>query len=559
MDIHKVFKTTFHRLILLLLLSFTALVVNAESYPAHCRVTTTLNVRSGPGTGYSKIGKLYKNNQITVNSVTTNGSRQWGTIDYKGRTGYVAVQYVHYLNPVQEEPSNTSTSVVNKRSSSRSLWGGVWDVLVKIFIGIIVIICLTHFSDILQFIITTAVYAGIGAFITYILFGNANIGACIGGSFMPLTFLWAIIQNVGSNYGSVFVIIYNIISFPFYFLNRLEHFLLSPWRYFFMTNWVSDSIKPALRVVTNVITVIMFIVTTPLRLLNAIIYNIFIHCVTGIYDLFLEVLFPSDDGEGGADVWTWIYMLPYRVLYYTLWHFVLLLLESMIWTVVDIFIPALTFYHGTTLNAGDIIIRDPNRNKYLKNTSNWSSGNFMASSDPNRTWAGRGVYFAIQRGLAMAYSDDNRSGRGGDPVMIACRVSMGWVISYALMPDRVYNQTGGGGNHDEINKFADAHGYTMGEWRNPRGVWEYCLFDWQKGYNYPWRIRPIYMINIRTGLAQHISGGMQHWLFNKMVLQDILNSPRFIGLLIFAVLVVLWFVFYGWNYVWNEYLSHYFL
>ena len=96
-------KTTFHRLILLLLLSFTAIVANAESYPAHCRVTTTLNVRSGPGTSYSKIGKLHRNNQIIVNSVTKNGSRQWGTIDYKGRTGYVAVQYVQYLNPVEEE------------------------------------------------------------------------------------------------------------------------------------------------------------------------------------------------------------------------------------------------------------------------------------------------------------------------------------------------------------------------------------------------------------------------------------------------------------------------
>jgi hypothetical protein len=252
-------------------------------------------------------------------------------------------------------------------------------------------------------------------------------------------------------------------------------------------------------------------------------------------------------------------MLPHRVGYYTLWHFVLLVLESLIWTVVDIFIPALTFYHGTTLNACDIITRDPNRNKYLRSTSGWSSGNFMASSDHNCTWAGRGVYFAIQRGLAMAYSGDNRSGWGGDPVMIACRVSMGWVISYALMPDRVYNQTGGGGNHDEINKFADAHGYTMGEWRNPRGVWEYCLFDWKNGYNYPWRIRPIYVINIRTGLAQHISGGMQHWLFNKLVLQDILNSPRFICLLVFAVLAILWFVFYGWSYLWNEYLWYYFL
>ena len=121
----------------------------------------------------------------------------------------------------------------------------------------------------------------------------------------------------------------------------------------------------------------------------------------------------------------------------------------------------------------------------------------------------------------MGYSTDNRSGLGGSAVMIVCRVSIGRVISYALMPTRVYNQTGDGGWHDEINKFADANGYTTGEWWNPRGVWEYCLFDWQNGYNNPWRIRPVYMFNLEKGIAQHIPGGMQHWLFDKNVLKNI--------------------------------------
>ena len=44
---------------MLLLFTFTTVAVQAESYPAQCRVTTTLNVRQGPGTGYYKIGKPY--------------------------------------------------------------------------------------------------------------------------------------------------------------------------------------------------------------------------------------------------------------------------------------------------------------------------------------------------------------------------------------------------------------------------------------------------------------------------------------------------------------------
>ena len=29
------------------------------------------------------------------------------------------------------------------------------------------------------------------------------------------------------------------------------------------------------------------------------------------------------------------------------------------------------------------------------------------------------------------------------------------------------------------------------------------------------------MLNLRTGRAQHVTGGMQHWLFDKDVLEDL--------------------------------------
>jgi hypothetical protein len=49
---------------------------------------------------------------------------------------------------------------------------------------------------------------------------------------------------------------------------------------------------------------------------------------------------------------------------------------------------------------------------------------------------------------------------------------------------------------------------------NDRGkYWEYCLFDWKNLYNSRWRIRPLYVFNYRTLMAQHVPGGMAHWLF----------------------------------------------
>lgn len=524
---------TFAYLFLLMLLLFAASnSVSAEDYPATCRVTTVLNVRSYPSTSRSKIGQLQRGDYITVEYITGTSPDVWGAISYGSQRGYVSMRYVEYLSPIQQQeevtPSRQSSSY---RMPYEVTWfvEEIWPILKGALIFMIIILIIALWEFIVEMIIYAAVFAGIGAVLFLMFGGDGTTGATVGLAVAVFTGLRLLISWMGYDSGAssngflrgVFLVVYFVISLPIYILNRLEHFLISPWRYMFMKNWAADRLKPTLRVITEILTIAMYIVTTPLRFVNAVIYNIIVHCITGIYDLFLEVLAPSDDKEGGSDVWKWIYMFPYRFLYYALWHTFLLLLESVIWTVVDIFIPARTFYHGTTLNAGTSITCDPHRNRYLQENSKWSSGNFLASSDPNCSWAGRGVYFAIRRGLALAYSGDNRSGYGGAPVMIACRVSMGRVISYALMPDRVYYQAGGGGWHDEINKFADAHGYTMGEWYNTRGVWEYCLFDWQHGYNHPWRIRPIYVLNLSTGLAQHISGGMQHWLFDKTIMKDL--------------------------------------
>ena len=46
---------------------------------------SSLNVRSGPGTSYSRIGSLTRGSVATVRSV----SGDWAQIDYAGRTGYL--------------------------------------------------------------------------------------------------------------------------------------------------------------------------------------------------------------------------------------------------------------------------------------------------------------------------------------------------------------------------------------------------------------------------------------------------------------------------------------
>lgn len=66
------------KIFLLLLLLGTGLEAIAVEYPAEYRVTTNLNIRKGPGTGYAKAGTLKANERITIYSVVQGSSMDWG-------------------------------------------------------------------------------------------------------------------------------------------------------------------------------------------------------------------------------------------------------------------------------------------------------------------------------------------------------------------------------------------------------------------------------------------------------------------------------------------------
>ena len=57
-----------------------------------------LNVRKGPGTTYGKLGALAKGEAVTVTSIAGG----WGTIDYRGKTGYVSMQYLQGTGKTEE-------------------------------------------------------------------------------------------------------------------------------------------------------------------------------------------------------------------------------------------------------------------------------------------------------------------------------------------------------------------------------------------------------------------------------------------------------------------------
>ena len=75
--------------------------------------TTSVNVRSGPGTGYAVLGSAKKGATYTV----TGQSGSWYKIDYNGKTGYISTTYLSVSGTTTPPPTVRTGKVVNCTTS----------------------------------------------------------------------------------------------------------------------------------------------------------------------------------------------------------------------------------------------------------------------------------------------------------------------------------------------------------------------------------------------------------------------------------------------------------
>ena len=294
-------------------------------------------------------------------------------------------------------------------------------------------------------------------------------------------------------------------------LNWLQRFLSKPWRYFYKFNSGNDRSNKNARDNWEWVKVPLYIILTPLRFVNAVYFNIFTHCSFELFNYIFEVVSPSKRKEGAGSFIGWLIWLPVRFVWYLVIHGLLTLIESVIWTVVDTFVPSLTLWHGTSPAAAINITQSPDRT----DSSNWKTGIWDVGSG---NYVGNGIYFAPARSTALHY---------GSGALIVCRVTLGKVLDLGMAPTWVFKQCGHPNAHGATQWGLD-NGYTTGEWWRNDVIhncfwWEYCMFDWKNRYNHSWRIRPLYVINRDKEIIQTIPGGMAHWLFRKMVVNDLIT------------------------------------
>lgn len=430
-----------------------------DDFPCTAITTTTLNVRSGPGTSYRQIGQFRNNAEVYVMAPSNNG---WVQIRYASGKGFVSSRYLRFKS-ISQQNQHTSQSVVND-SGRWNFWSIAWNIFLFLIGGYFLCV----FLFIAYRVITVAF--GLGIMLTDLAI--------------------------------------RIICFPFFFLNGCQRYLAKPWFVFLRRNHFSDSVNKVLRVVFSVLKIPFYILLLPVRLVNAIFFNLILHVGFEMFNYLMEVFFPTDWDEGYYSTKEWILYLPIRILKYPVYHGSLTVIESIIWTVADCIFPALTLYHGTDPEAAENIVAHPDRGGWHgTNSGLWIVG--------GGNYAGNGIYFAPARSTAEHYSCGS---------LIVCRVTLGRTLDLGIAPRRVYEACGYP-DALEVTRWGLNHDYVTGEWwRGDARWWEYCMYDWQNRYNFSWRIRPLYVMNLSNRVIQRIPGGMSHWLFRRVVCKDIFTT-----------------------------------
>lgn len=357
------------------LILWTVCVLYAqENFPCQGITTTVLNVRSGPGVGYQRKAQLQSGTHVIVQERI---DKDWVKIKYDSKEGFVNSNYLKF-SPLSSSTADTSSSSGSHR-----------------------------------FPLT------IGKILWFLISWGIKLCICY--------WIFRLLVRIFFFIARCLTVLFQLFSLPFFLLNTLQRYLAKPWIFFFKRNRYSNDTNERLRTVFSFLKIPLYIALTPLRLLNALFFNLAVHCTFEMFNYVMEVIYPSSEREGNGSFIKWPAMLPWRIIKYPLWHGALTMIESLFWTAVDIFLPTLTLFHGTTTAAADCIVASPGRGKYrYGDVGIWRVG--------GGNYAGDGIYFAPARSTAEHYS-------GGESLII-CRVTLGSTIDLGLAPYHIFQACG---------------------------------------------------------------------------------------------------------------------
>ncbi len=214
---------------------------------------------------------------------------------------------------------------------------------------------------------------------------------------------------------------------------------------------------------------VFYILSTPVRLTNAIYYNTIVLNTGTLHGLLAYIILPNPklrENNFFLYVFYWIFTYPFRFLVFLLFV-IIRILESILYIGYETLVPTLTMYHGTSLEAAKDI--------FSKRRWMVGGGNF----------AGDGIYFAMAKRTAKHYARYHNH----QPV-IRVRVTIYPSALVSDMPTDIAKSVGRAGTR--IAKWCLDHAKaTAIHWRTDGKWWEFCLVYPQSNvYQTPWsRVR----------------------------------------------------------------------
>jgi hypothetical protein len=310
------------------------------------------------------------------------------------------------------------------------------------------------------------------------------------------------------------------LRYPFVFLNWLLWTLHNPFR----DHWKDPGSRSA-RLGFNLLLfsgigpawwLAVHLALTPLRIANAVYFNLVLYWTVIFCDSVSELLHPrlgySDPGRKRNRLAGWLAHFPFRLLN-VFKRNGLALVEGILMTGVDIVFPTYTMYHGTSFKGIATNIAQKGR---------W----YVGGGD----YAGSGIYFGLLRKTAEHYS------KGADNALIVARVTPFPCRNSATLPARLRRKIGSDGNG--ISRGLSFPWKSVEHWRDHSYArwFEYCLVQPGKAGQYvrTWRARPVCVL--RNGVPKRIWGGLSLWTGGAGGIGAILFAWAVLALAVYALL-----------------------
>ncbi len=294
------------------------------------------------------------------------------------------------------------------------------------------------------------------------------------------------------------------IRHPFLWTNRLQWLLQDPLRH-----WQRDPRSEwprrlflILFPVQALYQVVAHVVLSPLRLANALYFDLLLFWSVSLRDNIADLARPHYRETGFQYALRWTLYLPWRLVQFCL-RSPGAILQGTAMAGFDLLWPTLTLFHGTGREEARTIAR----------TGEWYAG--------TGNYVGTGLYFGLRPDIAQHYARMKR-----DPLVIIARVTLAPCRPVATLPEDLRRQIGRDG--DAISRGLKSPWVSLEHWRTDRRWYEFCLMQpSQYDPTKPWRVRPICTVG-KTG-PERLIGGPARWP----------HSGRGWGLLVGSLLVLL--------------------